>query len=102
MIAEKSNTAQQLIDRIIPTAGKVGFISDDTLSKALLFLEKNGFPTHKTEDYKYCNMDAILKKEFKELAQNFVQVKELAKFKLEDTITMVVVNGVFSEELSDK
>jgi Fe-S cluster assembly protein SufD len=102
MIAEKSHTAQNIIDKISPGAAKVGFINDDTLTKALLFLENSGIPTNKHEDYKYCNLDAILKKEFKAIDQKFKAVDNINAYKLEDTITLVVVNGNYSEALSDK
>lgn len=102
MIAEKSHTAQYIIDKISSTASKVGFINDATLTKALMVLENEGMPTNKHEDYKYCNLDAILKKEFKNIGQKFESVKDINAYKLEDTITLVVVNGNYSEELSDK
>jgi Fe-S cluster assembly protein SufD len=102
MITEKTNTAQEVIDAISASAGKVNFINDKALSDALLYLENNGFPTNKQEDYKYCNVDAILKKEFKTISQKSVSVSSLNDLKLEDTITLVVVNGNYSESLSDK
>jgi Fe-S cluster assembly protein SufD len=102
MIAEKSHTAQNIIESISGSASKVGFIEDSTITKALMFLENKGIPSHKNEDYKYCNMDAILKREFKNPVQKFVPVKDISKYKLEDTITLAVVNGNFSPELSDK
>lgn len=102
MITEKTNTAQEVIDAISSSAAKVNFINDEALSKALLYLENKGFPTNKHEDYKYCNVDAILKKEFKNLAQNFSDIPSVKALKLEDTITLVVVNGNYSEDLSDK
>ncbi len=102
MIVEKTHTAQLLIEKISSSAGKVNFINDTALTKALFFLEEKGIPTNKHEDYKYCNVDAILKKEFKNISQQFSEVKTISEYKLEDTITIVVVNGNYSEELSDK
>ncbi|MGZ4098911.1 MAG: Fe-S cluster assembly protein SufD [Bacteroidia bacterium] len=102
MIAEKTNTAQQIIDAISSTAGKVNFINDQALSDALLYLENKGIPTNKHEDYKYCNLDAILKREFKNIKQQFSEVSSINGLKLDDTITLVVINGNFSEALSDK
>ena len=102
MIAEKSHTAQNIIEKISATAAKVGFIENTTLNKALMYLENVGIPSNKHEDYKYCNMDAILKKEFKNVEQKFVSVSEINQYKLEDTITLVVLNGNYSESLSDK
>src|SRR5437773_1171468 len=102
MIAEKSQTARELIDRISATAPKVSFIEDSIITRAFMFLERNGIPNNKVEDYKYCNMDAILRKEFKSLTQKFTSPQSIAAHKLADTITIVVVNGKFSPELSDK
>ena len=102
MIAEKSHTAQTIIEKISASAAKVGFIDNTTLTKALMYLENSGIPTNKHEDYKYCNMDAILKKEFKNVEQKFVSIADINQYRLEDTITLVVVNGTYSESLSDK
>lgn len=102
MIVEKSHTAQNIIERISSSAAKVGFINDTLLTKALMYLENAGIPNNKAEDYKYCNMDAILKKEFKNIEQKFISIADIGQYKLEDTITLVVVNGTFSESLSDK
>lgn len=102
MIAEKTNTAQLIIEAISAKSGKVNFINDSALSNALLYLENKGIPTNKHEDYKYCNVDAVFKKEFKQLAQKFNEVSSVNEFKLEDAVTLVVVNGNYSESLSDK
>lgn len=102
MIAEKSHTAQHIIEKISASASKVGFINDSTLTNALMYLENTGIPNNKVEDYKYCNFDAVFKKEFKNIEQNFLEVKDVTAFKLADAINLVVVNGNYSEALSDK
>ncbi|MES2679827.1 MAG: Fe-S cluster assembly protein SufD [Bacteroidota bacterium] len=102
MIIEKSQVANNIIDKISASASKVGFIDDAVLSKSLVFLETNGIPGNKNEDYKYFNTDALFKKEFKNIEQKFESVNDIEKYKLNDTITLVVVNGNYSEELSDK
>jgi Fe-S cluster assembly protein SufD len=102
MIAEKTTTAQLIIDKISATAGKVDFIDNDKLSKALLYLENKGIPTNKHEDYKYCNVDGIFKKEFKNIDQKLNTVSDINKFKLNNSVTIVIVNGNYSETLSDK
>ena len=45
MIAEKTNTAQQLIEKISSSAGKVDFMNDSALTRALFYLEEKGIPT---------------------------------------------------------
>lgn len=102
MIAEKTNTAQQITDAISATAGKVNFINDKALTEAMLFLENKGIPTNKHEDYKYCNLDVVIKKEFKSISQKLKAVSSLNDYKLNDAVTLVVLNGNYSEELSDK
>ena len=69
MIAEKSLTALKLIDTISSKANKVNFINDTELTEALNYLENFGIPNNKNEDYKYCNVDAVFKKEFKNIFQ---------------------------------
>lgn len=102
MIAEKTNTAQQIIEAISSSAGKVHFINDRALTDAMFYLENKGIPTNKHEDYKYCNVDAIFKKEFKDFSQKPKEVTSINEFKLEDAVTLVVINGNYSETLSDK
>lgn len=104
MIAEKSLTAQKLLDAISPKANKVNFINDTELTNAIQYLESNGIPNNKHEDYKYCNVDAILRKEFKDVLQQFSTLtnKEVNLYKLEEAINLVVVNGNYNESLSDK
>lgn len=102
MIAEKTNTAQQITDAISATAGKVDFINDKALTDAMLYLENKGIPTNKHEDYKYCNLDAVIRKEFKSFSQKVKAVSSLGEYKLDNAITLVVLNGNYSEELSDK
>ncbi len=102
MLAEKTNTAQQLMDSLNGFAGKVNFINDTALTESLRHLEVAGLPTNKHEDYKYCNLDAILKREFKNLGAAKEKQFATKDYKLEDTITLVVVNGNYNEALSDK
>jgi Fe-S cluster assembly protein SufD len=104
MIAEKSLTAQKLIDAISQKANKVNFIDDTELTNAIQHLETNGIPTNKHEDYKYCNVDAVLKKEFKTILQQFNTLtnKEVNPFKISEAINLVVLNGNYNADLSDK
>lgn len=102
MVETKTNTAQILIDKISAKAAKVNYIKDEVLTNALMYLETKGIPTKKHEDYKYCNLDAVIKKEFKNIEQKFSSISNINEYKLADAITLVVVNGEFSEELSDK
>ena len=104
MIAEKSITAQTVMDALSGRANKVNFIQDAELTSAIRFLEANGIPTARHEDYKYCNVDAVLRKEFKSLLQEFTDVtpEQLKPYKLDEAINLVVLNGQYNENLSDK
>jgi Fe-S cluster assembly protein SufD len=101
MIAEKSDTAQRIIDQVSATSPKVT-VDNTVLGNALLRLEQKGLPGSKNEDYKYCNIDAYFKKHFRDLKQELIEPGDINALKLEDTITLVVVNGRYSEALSDK
>ena len=102
MIAEKSDTIQRVIDQVSGTSPKVSFFDNSLVAKALVRLEEKGIPTHRDEDYRYCNVDAIFRKEFRQLSQDFRDTNDIQQYKLEDTITLVVVNGRYSSALSDK
>lgn len=102
MLETKSTITETLLRKISPTASKVSYVNDSVLTDALMHLEHKGIPTNKHEDYKYCNIDAILRKEFKFLEQDFITIEDINDYKLNDTVTLVVVNGNYSEKLSDK
>lgn len=100
MIAEKTNTAQLIIDRISAASAKVNYVNDSVLTQALTELEQKGIPTNKHEDYKYCNLDAVIKKEFRNIEQKFNTVTTVDSHKLADTLSIVVVNGTYAPALS--
>ncbi|MDZ4663668.1 MAG: Fe-S cluster assembly protein SufD [Bacteroidota bacterium] len=104
MIAERSITAQKIIESISVKANKVGFVIEAELTEALQYLETKGIPNNKHEDYKYCNMDAVFKKEFKNIVQEYNEIKnsDVKPYKLEEAINLVVANGNYNESLSDK
>jgi Fe-S cluster assembly protein SufD len=104
MIAEKSQTAQTIMDALSRNSNKVNFVRDEELTDAIRLLESKGIPTSKHEDYKYCNVDAILKKEFRSILQEFTAVTpdQLKAYKLDEAINLVVLNGHYNEQLSDK
>jgi Fe-S cluster assembly protein SufD len=68
---------------------------------ALSSFKQQDIPGRKSEEYKYCKVDLILKDEF-ELSGAEVEEQSIAdtfKF-IADSPTVVVVNGVFNERLS--
>ena len=101
MIAEKSTTAIELLDRMTG-APKVAFINGQKVSEALMYLSANGIPNAKHEEYKYCNMDAVFRKEFKQVTYAPAAVSSINDFQINDAVTIVVENGRYNPELSDK
>lgn len=60
-----------------------------------------GIPSRKHEEYKYTNIDLILKDEFVLSNSKNVDAKQIESAKLlKNSFVAVIVNGVFSEELS--
>jgi Fe-S cluster assembly protein SufD len=69
--------------------------------QAIRSFEKQGIPNRKHEEYRYVNMELLLKDNFGFSAQPFLTASQInsAKF-LKNAITLVIENGVFSKELS--
>ncbi len=69
--------------------------------RALTTFTKQGIPNRKSEEYKYCKIDLILKDEFVINSSKNITKEQLEEVLiLKDAITLVIVNGVFNEELS--
>lgn len=104
MVAEKSIVTHNLLEQLQKHAGKIAFMPDAEIVSAIRILEDKGVPNNKHEDYKYCNVEAVLRKEFKQVEQNFntLSNKDIAPLKLDEAINLVVVNGNYNEELSEK
>jgi Fe-S cluster assembly protein SufD len=103
-IDTKSAVTQTLLEQLQKNAGKVGFMPDDELVDAIRLLEDKGIPNNKHEDYKYCNIESVFRKEFKTVDQSFNELthSDIAPLKLDEAINMVVVNGNYHVDLSEK
>lgn len=101
MIAEKTNTSKTLTDFLSKNSGKVSFLSNEDLANALSYLEKHGLPTNKHEDYKYCNLEAVIRKEFSALKESTFNSISFNEFKRADCINLFVVNGNFEPSAGD-
>ena len=102
-IDQKISTTQFVSEQLSKFAEKVNFIPDADLIDALNYLEQKGIPNNKEEDYKYCNIEGIIKKEFKSIDNNYNSIPaDIAnKYKVfEGCINVFIVNGKFSPELS--
>jgi Fe-S cluster assembly protein SufD len=64
--------------------------------------KKLGIPNRKSEEYKYCKIDLILKDEFViNSSKNNITIEQLSSaLILKEAITIVIVNGHFNENLS--
>ena len=103
-IDTKSTVTQTLLEQLQKHAGKVGFMPDDEIVDAIRLLEDKGIPNNKHEDYKYCNIESVLRKEFKTVEQSFDELthSDIAPLKLDEAINVVVVNGNYQVDLSEK
>ena len=70
--------------------------------QAIESFTKQGIPNRKSEEYKYVNIELMLKEEFSFARYKIINVRntEYAKF-LKDAINIVIVNGIFIKDLSD-
>lgn len=100
----KSAVTQTLLEQLQKHASKIGFIPDEEIVTAIRTLEEKGIPSNKHEDYKYCNIEAYIRREFKFVEQVFNEVTaaDITPFKLEEAINIIVLNGTYSEALSEK
>jgi len=68
---------------------------------ALAAFVKQGIPSRKHEEYKYLNMELLLKDNFTFSSNKTVTAHEIVFAKMiKNAIVLVIVNGVYSEELS--
>lgn len=104
MIAEKSILTQNIFEQLQKHAGKIAFMSDAEIVSAIRYLEDKGIPNNKHEDYKYCNIEAVFRKEFKTIEQSFneLTIADVNSLKLDDAINIVILNGNYNNELSEK
>lgn len=100
----KSAVTQQLMESLQKQAPKIAFIPDEEIVSAIRQLEEKGIPNNKHEDYKYCNIEAYIRREFKSVEQSFqsMNVQDIAAYKIDEAINLVVLNGSYSPELSEK
>lgn len=73
-LENKISTAQNLTAVLSKVGDKNNVFGFDQIGVALQFIETEGLPTNKHEEYKYCNVDAVFRKEFKEIGNSFAEV----------------------------
>src|SRR5216684_1830415 len=102
MIDTKTNITQTILDALAASGNKIAFMPDISVVEAIRFVEENGIPNNKHEDYKYCNFEAVIRKEFKTITNKFNSVAKADSHRLKECYNVVVVNGTYNESLSDK
>ena len=104
VVDNKSAVTQNLLEQLQKNSSKIAFMPDAEIISAIRHLEEKGVPNNKHEDYKYCNIEAVFRKEFKHVEQYFNEITnaDVAPLKLDEAINLVVVNGTYSEALSEK
>lgn len=102
MIDTKTNITQNLLNALTASGNKISFMPDQAVVDAIRYIEEKGVPNNKHEDYKYCNLEAVLRRDFKTISNKFNQVSDITAYKLQDCYNIVVINGNYNEMLSDK
>jgi Fe-S cluster assembly protein SufD len=101
MIAEQVNTASLVTRQLSRSGSKVPFMPDTLVGEALRCIERHGIPDAKHEEYKYCNLSGILRKEFRPSDSPSSDVKVEASVLLNSALNIIVANGHYRADLSD-
>src|ERR1035437_3320847 len=104
MVTEKLTFTHSFLEELAKSSGKANFMPATEIGLALQYLEEKGIPNAKHEDYKYCNIESILRKEFKTISG-----KEIAlvgndlkkKYFIKDAYNIYVVNGKLLVDISE-
>lgn len=102
-VVTQQNITQNFLAELTANAPKADFTPFEKIANALKYLEEKGIPNNKTEEYKYCNVEAIIRKDFKSLTGDFTLPSKdiLNKYKADEAINLFVVNGKLDEKRSD-
>src|SRR6201987_1205469 len=104
MVTDKLTFTHNFLEELDRSAGKAGFMPASEIGLALQYLEEKGIPNNKHEDYKYCNIEAVLRKEFKTIAgkEIVLAADDLKKnYFIKDAYNVYVVNGKLITEISE-
>jgi Fe-S cluster assembly protein SufD len=102
MVTDKLTFTHNFLEELDKSSGKANFMPANEIGVALQYLEEKGIPNAKHEDYKYCNIEAILRKEFKTIAGKEIEARDLKKnYFINDAYNIYVVNGKLLADVSD-
>ena len=99
------SVSQEFFNELARTAKKASFASFESIGNALKYLETNGLPTSKNEDYKYCNIEALIRREFKKLDGHFLPLTKTSTSTDNNTakeIRLNLWNGEIVEDLTQQ
>jgi Fe-S cluster assembly protein SufD len=103
MVTDKLTVTHQLSEELSKISGKAAFMPVTEIARALQYLEENGIPNNRTEAYKYCNVEAIIRKEFKSLdgKEHEAESALTRNYHVEGAYNIYVLNGRLLENLSE-
>ena len=95
MLTDKLTVTHRLSEELSKISGKAAFMPAAEIGNALQYLEENGLPNNRTEAYKYCNTEAIIRKEFKALdGRELAAEADIRKdYYVEGAYNVYLVNG---------
>ncbi len=100
-ITKKNTLTDKLIAEFESTKNSL-FGNLKLREQAIEIFAKQGIPNRKHEEYKYVNIDLMLKDEFSFSVKKPLTSQQIEQTKfLKDAIIIVVENGIFSQELSN-
>jgi Fe-S cluster assembly protein SufD len=99
-ITKKNNITEKLVTGF--DLQKNNFFGDRSVrEKAMESFLRQGIPSRRSEEYKYLNIDLLLREDFSLAEGAYVSADEIGKAKLfSDAFLVVIVNGCFSLEHS--
>lgn len=98
LTAEKNKIVENLQQELSKLGRKNQVMTDEVINQSLSALENMSIPNAKSEEYKYCNPESILRKDFKELNGVFSDKFEIPEF-YNDKCCLIFVNGSYVRNL---
>ncbi|MES2591695.1 MAG: Fe-S cluster assembly protein SufD [Bacteroidota bacterium] len=97
----KKNTVQDKLISEFESSKNSFFGSLQLRERAMESFSEQGFPNRKHEEYKYVNIDQMLKADFALATEKTINSEQIQHLKfLKNSFVAVIVNGVLSESLS--
>jgi Fe-S cluster assembly protein SufD len=104
MITDKLTATHQFLEELTKHSGKANFMPASEIGLALQYLEEKGIPNNKHEDYKYCNIEAILRKEYKTISgkETLLHTNDIkSDYFIKDAYNLYTVNGKLLVDISE-